>query len=98
MFVVEDFYFKLAIFHVMLLFSWGSLVIAPEKRVYHMKLNLDNHTRFLNMYTPQQIEGFERALEKCEVSKHRYTKKLEELQVQIDGFKKLLREVKKDAK
>lgn len=58
----------------------------------------DPQTRFLDMYTPQQIAGFERALEKSRLERDRYQKKVDGLSETIKGFENLLREVKKDAK
>lgn len=50
------------------------------------------------MYTPQQIAGFERALEKARMEHDRYQNKVAALGETIKGFENLLREVKKDAK
>lgn len=60
--------------------------------------NYDPHTRFLMLYTPQQIAGFERALEKARNDRDRYRLKIKNLDETVTGFENLLKEVKKDAK
>ena len=63
-----------------------------------MHLIRDGRTRFLVMYTPQQITGFERALEKARTERDRYNQKLEQIEETISGFEQLLKECKREIK
>jgi hypothetical protein len=67
-------------------------------KVNKMHLQVDGRTRFLVMYTPQQITGFERALEKARTERDRYQKKIDQCNETISGFEALLKECKREIK